>query len=117
MRAAINGLDFEPDPRTLPAEPEAFGFNARLYVGLAGGPGKESFDVTVCSPEWLRERCREVGFLDGLHHLIVNAEDFDERALRAWFEQRVTSIDRDSWHEIATELARLGWWEFEGYRP
>jgi hypothetical protein len=82
MLASLKGLDFEPDPRTLPAEAEAFAFNARLYVGLAGGPGKDSFDLVVCSPEWLAVRCREVGILDGLHHLIVNVEDFDERQLR-----------------------------------
>ena len=113
----LNGLDFDPDPRTLPDEPAAFAFLARLYVGATAGVGHESFDLTVCSPEWLREQCKRVGLLDGLHHLNLNVEDYDEPALRTWLEKRVTSIERDTWQEIAADLSRLGWWEFEGYRP
>jgi len=47
MRAELRGLDFEPDPRALPADPAAFTFQARLYIGAAADRGEESFDVTV----------------------------------------------------------------------
>jgi hypothetical protein len=58
VRATLNALDFDPDPRSLPDDPSSFVFLARLYVGPEGvlGPGA-TFDVTVCSPEWLRRQC------------------------------------------------------------
>jgi len=61
MRAELRGLDFEPEPRALPADPAAFTFQARLYIGPAADRGEESFDVTVCSPEWLAARCQREG--------------------------------------------------------
>jgi hypothetical protein len=117
MRPVLNGLDFERDPQTLPGEPEAFSFLARLYVGATAGVRHESFEVTVCSPEWLRERARQDGIVSGLHHMIINVEDYDENSLRTWFERLLTSVDRETWQEVAAELSRLGSWEFEGYRP
>jgi hypothetical protein len=65
MRATLRRLSFDPEPSTLPADEAAFVFNARLIVGPADRPGEESFDVTVCSPEWLAERSRTEGIIDG----------------------------------------------------
>ncbi|WP_405065335.1 immunity 8 family protein [Kribbella sp. NBC_01510] len=79
---------------------------------------EESFDVTVCSPEWLAKTCREVGGIyDARHHLVVNLEDFDVRALCAWLAARVQAVEAESWSEIGERLGRLGYWEFEDYRP
>ena len=79
------------------------------------GPGEESFDLTVCSPEWLAVRCRQQGIVDARHHLVVNADDFDQRQLRSWLESRVRQLQGGSWSEIGEKLGRLGYWEFEDY--
>ena len=63
MRAALKYLIFDPEPTTLPAEPASFSFWLRLIVGPKDGPGEESFDLTVCSPEWLAVRCRQQGIV------------------------------------------------------
>ena len=66
---------------------------ARMIAGPPDTPGEESFDVTVCSPEWLAKTCREVGGIySARHHLVVNVEDFDVRALRAWLAARVQEV-------------------------
>lgn len=85
-------------------------------VGPQDASGEESFDLTVCSPEWLAERCRDGAPMDGLHHVIVDWESFDERVLRHWIEDRVHAVEAATWQGIANRLCRLGWWEFEGYR-
>jgi len=72
--------------------------------------------VTVCSPEWLAERCRADGIVDGLHHVMVDVASFDQQNLRAWLEARVTAFEADDWSSLAERLSRLGSWEFEGYR-
>src|SRR6266436_7192437 len=116
VRAILRQIAFDPDPRTLPDDAASFEFGARLMVGPRDGPGEESFGLTVCSPEWLAERCRDGVPVDGLHHVIVDWESFDERVLRRWLEDRVHAVEAATWQGIANRLCRLGWWEFEGYQ-
>jgi hypothetical protein len=48
---------------------------------------------------------------------VVNVEDFDVHALRAWLAATVQEVQAESWSEIGERLGRLGYWEFEAYRP
>ena len=115
MRAQLKSLDLDPDPATLPGDPAEFASRARMLVGLAHGPGEESFDITICSPEWLAQACRKVGGIyNPRHHLVV---DFDKRALHAWLAARVQEVQADTWPEIGERLSRFGYWEFEDYTP
>jgi hypothetical protein len=87
----------------------------RLLAGPDDGPGEESFDLTVCSPAWLAERTRRDGILDGRHHLIV--ERYDWPTLRRYVERYVDQCEGATWRDVAEKLGRLGFWEFEDYRP
>ncbi len=115
VRATIKRLDQEPDPSTLSGSPETFVFSVRMIVGPEDSPGEESFDLTVCSPEWLAGRSREIGLVDARHHLVVNLEGFDQRTLRDFLEQRVRAASGDTWQQVAEKISRLGFWEFEDY--
>jgi hypothetical protein len=86
----------------------------QLLVGPVGGPGEESFDITLCTIGWLAERVREERNVDGRHHVIVQAFNYDliERYLR----ERVAELEGSTWDEVAERLGRLGHWEFEDYR-
>lgn len=117
MRAVLKSLTLEPDPSSLSGEPAGFSLRARMIVGPPDAPGEESFDITVCTPEWLAMACRRVGGIyDARHHLVVNFEDFDVRALRAWIAARVQEVQAESWQEVGERLGRLGYWEFEDYQ-
>ena len=116
MRAAVRQVSFDPEPRSLPGEAVKFAFAVRLILGPAEGPGEESFDLTVCSPEWLAARARQEGFIDGRHHVIVDAATFDQADLQRWLDQRVSSVEASTWPEVGLKLARIGHWEFEDYR-
>lgn len=90
MRAQVKSLDLDPDPATLPGVPAEFALRAQMLVGTADGPGEESFDITVCTPEWLAQTCRKVGGIyNPRHNLVVDFEEFDKRALHAWLAARV----------------------------
>lgn len=91
MRAVLKSLMLEPDPSTLSGNPAEFTLLARMIVGPADGPGEESFDITICTPEWLAERARD-GFYDARHHVVVAFEDFDKDALHRWLAKRVESV-------------------------
>jgi hypothetical protein len=94
MQATLKSLHLDPDPATLPEDPAAFSLLARLIVGPVDGQGEESFDITVCTPEWLAEACRTVGGIyDARHHIVVNHDDFDKRALHAWLAAMVQEVE------------------------
>lgn len=117
MRAVLKSLILEPDPSTLPGDPEDFSILARMMVGPLDAPGEESFDVTVCTPQWLAKACsRSAGIYDARHHLVVNFDEFDQRALRTWLSARVKEVECDSWVAICERVGRLGYWEFEDHR-
>jgi Immunity protein 8 len=117
MRAELKSLDLDPDPASLPSAAAEFSLVATMFVGPADGPGEESFDITVCTPEWLAESCRKAGgFYNPRHHVVVNLEDFDRQALWAWLAARVKDVEADTWAELAQLLSRLGYWEFEDYQ-
>lgn len=116
MRAQLQHLSLDPEPATLPATPEHFSLLARMIVGPADGPGEESFDITVCTPEWLSRRAQEQGGIyDPRHHLVVILEGFDQRVLRTWLETRVQAIEAPTWRQLSERLARIASWEFEDY--
>ena len=115
MRAVLKNLELEPDPSALPDDPAQFSLLARMIVGPPDAPGEETFDVTICTPEWLTKACRQVGIYNARHHLVVDFAEFDQRVLRAWLSARVHEVEADTWSEIGERLGRLGHWEFEDY--
>ena len=118
MRAQLKFLALEPDPASLPSDPAEFVLLARMIVGPQDAPGEESFDVVVCTPEWLAAQCRAHGGLyDPRHHLVVTLDTFDKRALRTWLDARVRAVEAATWGEIGERLGRLALWEFEDYTP
>lgn len=117
MRAAMRFLSFDPEPQSLPADPAEFMFLARMLVGPEDGPGEESFDVVVCTSEWIAKACKESGGIyDPRHHLIVDFDLFDHRLMRAWLSGKVSNVEAETWPAIGSILSRLGAWEFEDYR-
>lgn len=117
MRAVLKRLELVPDPSTLSGEPDDFSLLARMTVGPTDAPGEESFDVTVCSPEWLATACRATGgIFDARHHVVVNVDTFDQRALRVWLSARVQEVEADTWSALGDRLGHLAHWEFEDYQ-
>ncbi len=118
MRPTLKSLDLDPDPSKLSSDPADFVLIARMMVGPLDALGEESFDVTVCTAEWLAGECRRVGGIyNARHHLVVDAEAFNQRGLTAWLTEHVQNVQGDTWSEIGEGLGRLGRWEFEDYRP
>lgn len=90
----------------------AYSFLAESRVGSSDGPGEDSFDVIVCSPEWLRD---QPGPILGLHHIILPTYDYS--SLVQFVEAYLSICGGADWQEVASKVGRLGHWEFEDYRP
>lgn len=116
MNAALRHiLSFDVQDVASWAPPTAeFAIGLRLLVGPEGEEGEESFDLTVCSPGWLEARVRNESVYDARHHLVVMT--FDYPLLASYLKRRVEACHGSSWNEVARQLARLAYWEFEDYR-
>jgi hypothetical protein len=118
MRAQLKRLH-SPDvldlPRYWPDEPDTFGFLLQMMVGPEGIDGEESLDVVVCTARWLEQRYADRDIVPLAHHLLVREYDYPVllRALTRLVERCVG----DDWDGVARQVARIGWWEFEGYTP
>ena len=115
MRAAIRSLmslDVDDLNRWAP-ESDGWALAVRILAGPDDGPGEESFDLTVCSLDWLAERVSRDGVFDGRHHLIV--EQYDWPRIEAHLRGRVAACEGADWDEVATRIARFAYWEFEDY--
>jgi hypothetical protein len=116
MRAVLRRLH-SPDVHDLetwvPEGGACFGLLVQALVGPQDGEGEESFDFTVCSPEWLARKHGGDAVVFGRHHLFLLDYNFEK--VRRAIESIVDSVEGNDWQEIASKIARYGKWEFEDY--
>ena len=94
---------------------EPFSIMVQLMVGPANGRGEESFDVTLCSADWLKDRAASEGIVDTRSCHVVDGSDFD--VARSYFARRVKACSGNDRSEVALKLSRIGRWEYEDYMP
>jgi len=110
----IYSLDIDDLDNYSPDDPDCFGFNLRLIAGPKGQPGEESFDIQVCTPQWLLSRFAREEVIVGRHFLIVFEYNFSR--IRAKIEKSCERCTGETWNEVALKLSRLGYWESEDYQ-
>jgi hypothetical protein len=86
-----------------------------VYAVPADGPGEESYDLTVCTPQWLSRKVRESGPVLGRHLVIV--EPLDMAGVGRFLTRQIESQEAPDWPTLGQKLGRIGFWEFEDYRP
>ncbi|NYJ04413.1 Imm8 family immunity protein [Petropleomorpha daqingensis] len=82
-------------------------------AGPADGPGEETFQATVCTPDALAELVARDGVVSGRHFLFV--ESINRDRVEAFIRDRLRRISGDTWSDVAEKIGRLGSWEFEDY--
>jgi hypothetical protein len=83
-------------------------------VGPSGSVGEESFGITVCTPEWFEQNMKD-SVTSGRHYLFVKEYDYQE--LKSFLIKYCSTSMGNSWAEVAEKVARIGYWEFEDYKP
>jgi hypothetical protein len=118
MRAELKRLH-SPDIEDLisyaPSQGGTFGFLLQVMAGPQGREGEESFDVFVCTPEWLKQNRSRADLIVGWHYLIVFEYNYER--LRGFIDRYCSQCSGETWQEVAQRLGRLGKWEFEDYKP
>ena len=115
MKPALRRLhspDIDDLVRYAPENPADFGFLLQIMAGPEGGEGEESFDVVVCSPQWMLRRLG-AGPVSGRHHLFMATYRYDK--LHSFVRAFMDQCEAENWRDVAQALGRLGKWEFEDY--
>ena len=114
MRAKLLRLyspDADPIEQYLPDG--SFGLLVTAFVGPEDGPGEESFDFMLCTPDWFERKMMTRPHVSGRHTVFVRR--FDYVALEHYVRDYCSKCEGSSWREVAEKVARLGAWEFEDY--
>ncbi len=83
-------------------------------VGLEEKEGKESFDIQICTPNWLLSNLKKDDVISGGHFLITPEYNY-ERILQK-SKSLIESCSGNTWGEIPEKVSRIGFWEFEDYK-
>jgi hypothetical protein len=108
----LHSPDVDDLPSWVPGD-ENFSILLQVIAGPAGSPGEESFDVTLCTPAWIKAVLESEKVIMGRHLLIVS--DFDYDRIYSFISKYVSSCSGHNWSDLASKLGRLGHWEFEDY--
>ena len=99
-------------------------------VGPDEGEGAESFQFTLCTPEWFADNISryygsvrdpfslgigEIPIVLGRHFLFVQKYDFG--VLEKYVRGYCLSCEGPDWGTVGEKVGRLALWEFEDYRP
>jgi Immunity protein 8 len=98
----------------VPTSLNNFGFLARLIVGEEKLGGEESFDVMICTPQWLISNHNKSDIIIGRHHLIVF--EYDYQRIFSKIKSQIEQFEFSTWDEIGLVVGRIGKWEFEDYK-
>lgn len=117
MRAKLKefySLDFDLNSYWLD-EFDNFVFWVRAMIGPDTEEGAESFDMQICTPTWLISQHSESEVIFGRHMLIVFEYNLDR--IKSKVSRYCDSCSGKDWPEIVEKLSRIGYWEFEDYKP
>jgi len=117
MRAKLKSIH-SPDTVDLrsyvPSDPSSFCLLLQIIAGPDDAPGNESFDVILCTPKWLLAEHSVHDVVSGRHMLLVFEYDFER--IYSYLKSHVENISGHDWNDVASQLSRIGKWEFEDYR-
>jgi hypothetical protein len=112
MVPEIKSLDSaEIERPAMPDDPSDCSISFEATIGLSDSPDGELFAFTVATPLAL---ARETRFRWGRGLLVMPS--FSWEILDVALARLLARCHRDSWSEIAQELAKQLNWEFDGYR-
>ncbi|MEU7767186.1 Imm8 family immunity protein [Nocardia sp. NPDC049190] len=115
MKAELKGI-YSPDTDLADSSAElpTDTLLVQLMIGPENAPGEESFDVLVCTPEW-NVRTSDSRRPETNEHTLV-LDRIDIALVRRYVNDFLRDLERPTWQELATEISRVGKWEFQDYR-
>jgi hypothetical protein len=97
-----------------PDNPTSFSCSLQLLVGIHNQGRGESFQLTLCTPQWLAETHAPEDIVVGKNLLIVF--DYNYLHIVQWLNRYVERCTGETWEDIVKRVSALGSWEFENYQ-
>jgi hypothetical protein len=97
-----------------PEDKSNFGISIRLMIGAEGSSGAESFDIFVCTPDWIKSQYPNEKCMWGRHMLVIL--EYDLHLIRQAVDCYIAGCTGEDWPTIARKLSGMGAWEFEDYQ-
>lgn len=97
-----------------PNDESNFAISIRLMIGPEDNSGSESFDILVCTPDWIKSQYAEEKCVWGCHMLIVL--EYDLSLIRQEIERYLIGCTGEDWQAVARKLSIMGSWEFDNYQ-
>ncbi|OIQ19239.1 MAG: hypothetical protein BM556_08110 [Bacteriovorax sp. MedPE-SWde] len=91
-----------------------FNFLLRVMIGPKGEQGEESFDVEVYTTKWIEDNLDDNDVMIGRHKIIM--KEYNYKILNDKVIKLFESKSGDNWKEIAEQLSKYAYWEFEDYK-
>lgn len=91
-----------------------FSLILRAMIGPEGSNEAESFDIQVCTFDWLKEKYETERAVFGQQMLVVFEYDID--LIKQKVESFCDECISDNWQDIGNRLNLIGAWEFENYQ-
>lgn len=98
-----------------PIRSNCFSVTLQIIVGLKNQEGGEAFCLEVCTPQYIIENYNHEDMIWGRHLLIVFEWNFPK--IRKKIYDYFSEINTDNWNDIVEKMSRIGFWEFEDYKP
>ncbi|MFE7798466.1 Imm8 family immunity protein [Nocardia sp. NPDC057440] len=113
MKAELKGI-YSPDADLTDSSTElsADTLLVQLMIGPENAPGEESFDVIVCTPEGHAQ----AGDSPEPDEYTLVLDRMDIALVRRYVNDFLRDLERPTWEELATEISRIGKWEFQDYQ-
>jgi hypothetical protein len=115
MRAEVKFFEWPDCDRTGVGVADVESALMVFVAGPVDEPGEGTFQITVCTPDGLRDLVRRDSVVVGRHHLFVERINPDQA--EAFVRDRLRRLTAETWTELAEKIGRLGYWEFEDYTP
>lgn len=90
---------FSPDARA------PWGFLLQIGLGVHGEEGEDSFDLMVCSPQWIEVHYGAEALVDGRHHLFMLRYSYS--ALQDELKRRVEQAAAATWDEVVSKFGEF----------
>lgn len=115
MKAELKGIHSpDVDLTDSGAEPAVDALLVQLMIGPENAPGEEAFDLIVCTPEGRARDVDPQGSEPNEFTLVLDRIDI--ALIRRYVDDFLRDLERPTWEELATEIGRIGKWEFRDYR-
>ena len=99
---------FSPDVEIetfAPEEGAPWGFLLQIGLAPPGIDGADSFDVIVCSPDWIPLHYGSDAIVDGRFHLIMAT--YSEAILKSYIERTARNSAAPTWNEVVDRFGQV----------